>query len=53
MKTLSENYLSLAAYCYRSAARNAANGDMRRAISLLKTARMHDSAAVQALESAA
>lgn len=53
MKTLSENFLSLAAYCYKSAARNAANGDIDRAASLLKSARAHDAAAVQALESIA
>ena len=52
-KTLSENYLSLAAFCYKSAARNAANGDTNRATSLLKTARAHDAAAIQALESVA
>lgn len=44
-KTLTENYLSLAAYCYKTAARHANNGNPEKAEKSLATARHWDTIA--------
>lgn len=47
MKTLTENYLSLAAYNYKRAAFHAARGDLERAAKHLHNARAYDSNAME------
>jgi hypothetical protein len=42
MKTLTQNYLSLAAYNYKRAVYHAANNDTARALKNLETARQYD-----------